>query len=257
MALRGSSSRSAAGERAASCRCAVEPLQQRLGRRGIAAWRAAPRRPPASRPIARKARRPRRRRPRRMAAQHRFEIARIDVEAAADDHVLLAIEERQKAVGVEAADVAGADEALAGGLEPLGLARLGGLAVIAGHHPARAADDFAGLAGCAASWPASSIRRGCRGLGMGGRRCAACRETRAPRACRCRRLRSCRRTRSGRPASAQHVGFQGRAKGALVQNFMRNARRSCGRNRDCAISRWYCTGTSIVCVARCRSARRR
>ena len=52
---------------------------------------------------------------RRMAAQHRLEIARVDVEAAGDDHVLLAVEQRQKAIVVEAADVAGADEALAVG----------------------------------------------------------------------------------------------------------------------------------------------
>ena len=44
------------------------------------------------------------------------------------------------------------------------------------------------------------------------------------------------------------------ANGALVQNFMRNDARSCAPKRGLAISRWYCTGTSIVWVTRCRSA---
>jgi hypothetical protein len=47
--------------------------------------------------------------------QHGLEVAGIDVEAAADDHVLPAVHQRQEAFGVEAADVAGADEALAVG----------------------------------------------------------------------------------------------------------------------------------------------
>ena len=57
-------------------------------------------------------------------AQHRLEVARVEVEAAADDHVLAAIDEREEAVVVEAADVAGADEPLARGIEPLGLGGL-------------------------------------------------------------------------------------------------------------------------------------
>ncbi len=79
-------------------------------------------------------------------AQHRLEVARVEVEAAADDHVLAAIDEREEAVVVEAADVAGADEPLAGGVEPLGLGGLRRLAVVAGHHSRRVADDFAGRA---------------------------------------------------------------------------------------------------------------
>src|SRR3954451_16481751 len=47
-----------------------------------------------------------------MLAQHRLEIARVEVEAAADDHVLAPIDEGQEAVIVEATDVARADEAL-------------------------------------------------------------------------------------------------------------------------------------------------
>src|SRR6478735_10364393 len=69
-----------------------------------------------------------------MPAQHRFEIARVQVEATADDHVLAAIDKREEAVVVEAADVARADEPLAGGIEPFGLGGLGRLAVVAGHH---------------------------------------------------------------------------------------------------------------------------
>jgi hypothetical protein len=80
-------------------------------------------------------------------AQQRLQVAGVDVEAAADDHVLAAVEQGQEAVGVEAPDVAGADEALARGVEPLGLARLLGLAVVAGHHAGRVAHHLAGLAG--------------------------------------------------------------------------------------------------------------
>ena len=83
----------------------------------------------------------------RMLAQHAFQVAGVDVEAAADDHVLAAVEQDQEAVGVEAADVAGADEALAAGVVPLGLARLLRLAVVADHHAARVAHHLAGLAG--------------------------------------------------------------------------------------------------------------
>src|SRR3546814_8119624 len=60
-------------------------------------------------------------------------------------YVLLAVEQCQEAVGVEAADVARADEALAVGRPPLGFTRLIGLAVIAGHHRRRMTDDFARL----------------------------------------------------------------------------------------------------------------
>ena len=45
--------------------------------------------------------------------------------------------------------------------------------------------------------------------------------------------------------------------GALVQNFMRKDDRSKRSNSGYAIRRWYCTGTSIVCVTRyfCASSR--
>src|SRR5436190_21423675 len=74
-----------------------------------------------------------------MLAQHRLEIARIEVEAAADDNVLAAIDESEEAVRVVADSVDGADAALARGIEPLGLGRLRRPAVVAGHHSGRVA----------------------------------------------------------------------------------------------------------------------
>ena len=78
--------------------------------------------------------------------QHRFDVAGIDVEAAGDDHVLLAVHQREKAVGVEPADVAGAHPAVALGIVPEGLGGLLRLVEIALHHHRRAADDLADLA---------------------------------------------------------------------------------------------------------------
>ena len=59
------------------------------------------------------------------ADQRVLDLGRIDVDAARDHHVALAVAQEQIAVGVEIADVADADEAVAAGLG----ARLG-LAVI-------------------------------------------------------------------------------------------------------------------------------
>ena len=81
-----------------------------------------------------------------MPDQYRLEIARIDVEAAGDDHVLLAIDENEKAVVVKAADVAGADEAQAVRVVPFGIARKVGPVAVAGHHAVRMSDDLAGAA---------------------------------------------------------------------------------------------------------------
>src|SRR6202521_3322439 len=94
---------------------AVGPLQHRLG-----VGRAGPGDDERDRRLA-----PLRRRPPHhrdvghlgMGGQHGLEVARVDVEAARDDHVLLAVEQHEEAVGVEAADGAGADEELAGGVE--------------------------------------------------------------------------------------------------------------------------------------------
>ncbi len=45
--------------------------------------------------------------------------------------------------------------------------------------------------------------------------------------------------------------FRAGLNGALVQNFCRKDDRSWRSNSGCASSRWYCTGTSMVCVTRC------
>ncbi len=81
-----------------------------------------------------------------MTGQHRLQVAGIDVEAPGDDHVLLAVDDGQEALVVEAADVAGADEAATLRIEPFGLA--GGLrpVVIAAHHHRRPTDHLANLA---------------------------------------------------------------------------------------------------------------
>ena len=77
-----------------------------------------------------------------MAQQHLLDLARIDVGAARDDHVLGAVAQREVAVPVERADIAGPQPALAqrGG---------GGLRVVpvAGHRAVAAAHHLAGLAG--------------------------------------------------------------------------------------------------------------
>jgi CubicO group peptidase (beta-lactamase class C family) len=56
----------------------------------------------------------------------RLDVARIDIEPARDDEVLLAVHQRQEPVLVEAPDIAGADEAEALGRGPFRLARLSG-----------------------------------------------------------------------------------------------------------------------------------
>ncbi len=59
---------------------------------------------------------------------------------------LLAVEQDQEPVVVEAADVAGADVAPAFGVVPFGLARLLGQVVVSGHHRLGPADHLADLA---------------------------------------------------------------------------------------------------------------
>ena len=82
-----------------------------------------------------------------MPAQFRFEVAGVNVEAPADDHVLAAVHQDQKTIVVKAAHVAGANKALARAVEPLDLARFFGLLVVARHHARRAAHHLAHLAG--------------------------------------------------------------------------------------------------------------
>ena len=93
-----------------------------------------------------------------MPAKHGFEVARIDVEAAGNDHVLLAVHQHQEAVIVEATDVSGADEAMTCGIEPLVFARLRDAVVvasiIAGLRPTTSPASPRPTA-----WPASSTSR--------------------------------------------------------------------------------------------------
>ena len=83
---------------------------------------------------------------RRMFADHLLEIARKDIEAAADDHVLLAIENRQEAVFVEPPDIARADEGAPALITPDEFRGFLGLAVIALHHAGAVTRDFADFA---------------------------------------------------------------------------------------------------------------
>ena len=74
--------------------------------------------------------------------QHVLDLARIDVVAAADEHVVLAVENVDEAVLVHASDVAG--------MEPTVAESLGGLfraVPVTGHELGAAADDLALLAG--------------------------------------------------------------------------------------------------------------
>ena len=81
-----------------------------------------------------------------MPGDHRLEIARINVEATRDDHVLAAVHQLKEAVGIEAADIAGADKALARRIAPFGLGGLVRLIMIAVHHRRRVTDDFTDFA---------------------------------------------------------------------------------------------------------------
>ena len=72
-----------------------------------------------------------------------FEFARIDVVAAAQDHIFFAVNDRKIAVVVENADVAG--------VKPAVFKCFGGCFgafVITFHHVRAANDDFAAFAGC-------------------------------------------------------------------------------------------------------------
>ena len=82
-----------------------------------------------------------------MLQQHALDVARIDVEAAGDDHVLLAVAENDETVRIQPTHVTAADVAPAFAVEPLGLARFLGQTVVAIHHAGRSAHDLALLAG--------------------------------------------------------------------------------------------------------------
>lgn len=76
-----------------------------------------------------------------MREQRLFDLDRIDVESAGDDHVLGAIDDVQEVVRVEIADVARVMPA-----ERRGLGRRIGILVVALHDQRAAHDDFAALA---------------------------------------------------------------------------------------------------------------
>ena len=82
----------------------------------------------------------------RMLTQNRLEITRVEIEAAGNDHVLFAVNQRQEAVRIEATNVAGTDEAFTAGVEPFGFGRFLGLVQVAGHHCGGMSDDFSNRA---------------------------------------------------------------------------------------------------------------
>src|SRR4029077_2985445 len=77
-----------------------------------------------------------------MAQQHLLDLARIDVAATADDHVLGPVAQRQKPVLVKAAEIAGVQPAAAQGL---GTGRR--VLPVALHDAVAAGDDLADFAG--------------------------------------------------------------------------------------------------------------
>src|SRR5712691_5249684 len=78
--------------------------------------------------------------------QQHLDIGGIDVEAAGNDHVLLAVEQDDEAVLVDAAHVAGLEEQAAVLVVPEEVARLVGLLVVALHHHLAAPGKLADLA---------------------------------------------------------------------------------------------------------------
>ena len=82
-----------------------------------------------------------------MCVHHLLDVGRIDVLPAGQDHVLLAIDDVEEALVVEAADVAGAQPAAAMGIRPRGLRCRVRAVVVMLHYESAAADDLAGRAG--------------------------------------------------------------------------------------------------------------
>ena len=81
-----------------------------------------------------------------MPEQQHLDVGGIDVEAAGNDHVLLAVEQDDEAVLVDAAHVARLEEQAAVLVVPEQVARLVGLLVVALHHDLGAAGQLAHLA---------------------------------------------------------------------------------------------------------------
>src|SRR5215212_2439641 len=82
----------------------------------------------------------------RMLQQQHLDVGGIDIEATGDDHVLLAVEQDDETVLVDATHVARLEEELALVVEPEQIARLVGLLVVALHHQLGAAGKLAHLA---------------------------------------------------------------------------------------------------------------
>ena len=134
------------------------------------------------------------------------------------------------------------------GLEPLGLARLRRLAVVAESSstaerpttsPVSPRRDLAALVVDQADVVA---------LGTAGRRCAACPDAGAPRRTQAAAAfgHAVELDQPARPAR-EHVGLERRGEGRAGAELHAEATtgRSC-RTRAAAMMRWYCTGTSIV-----------
>ena len=109
---------------------------------------------------------------RRVPGQHLLDLARVDVEAAPDDQVLLAVDDRDEAVVVFGAEVAGAEPAVDDGLR-----RRLRLVVVAGEDVMAPDDDLAELADRQELDPVVEVgarRSRRRRPRSGGRRCPAC-----------------------------------------------------------------------------------
>src|SRR5829696_1008753 len=81
-----------------------------------------------------------------MPQQQHLYVGGIDVEAAGNDHVLLAVEQDDETVLVDATHVTRLEEQAALGVVPEQVARLVGLLVVAPHHRLGAAGELADLA---------------------------------------------------------------------------------------------------------------
>ena len=81
-----------------------------------------------------------------MRAHHRFDVRRIDILRARQDHVLLAVDDVEEAVGVEPPEIPGAQPAASQAVRPGRLAAGGVVAVVARHEQWAQADDLARFA---------------------------------------------------------------------------------------------------------------
>src|SRR5262249_4333258 len=185
-----------------------------------------------------------------------LKIARVDIEPARDDHVLLSIHQDQEPILVEAADIPRANEALSACVKPFGCGRLLWPLVVALHDHWRMPHQFANFTArhflpvlidepyivSSTGLPTVCSLFGCR--------CAARKHTPPP---------------SVRPyASVSPPGhlfktsaFNATSNGALVDAFIKKLDKSYRSKSGSAMIQRYWTGTSIAFVARCCAARRK